>query len=107
MYVSSYHRYSFILPHAKCISAGTFLEHLEAKNLEAINFVSNISSHTLRLKTDSILVKEVPRWLSSRAQAKSLVQKIQLRVQVSVRLALMASELIPLVLKPREEELEA
>jgi hypothetical protein len=105
--VSSYHKYSLILPHVRCVSTGTLCETLEAKNLDAIKSVSNILPHTLRLKTDSNLGKEVPRWLSSLAQEKSLVQKIQLRVQVSVRLVLMASELVPLALKRRGEESEA
>ena len=104
---SSYYKYSWVLPHAICMSTGTFLEPLEAKNLEAIKFVSDISSHSLQLRTYSTLGKEVPRWLSSLAQAKSLVQKIQLHVQVSVWLALMASELVPLALKRRGEESEA
>lgn len=99
--------YSLILPHTRCMSTGTFLDPLKAKCLEDIKFVLNISCHSLRLKTYSNLGKEVPRWLSSLAQAKSPVRKIQLRVQVSVRLALMASELVPLVLKRRGEESEA
>jgi hypothetical protein len=86
------------------MSTGAFLEPSKAKNLEAIKSVSNISTHILRLKTDSNLGKEVPRGLSSPAQERSLVQKIQLRVQVSVRLDLMASELVPLALKQRGEE---
>jgi hypothetical protein len=89
------------------MSTGAFLEPSDVKNLEAIKSVSRISPHILQLKTDSNLEKEVPRWLSSLAQEKSLVQKIQLRVQVSVRLVLMASELVPLALKRRGEESEA
>ena len=89
------------------MSTGTFLDPLKAKYLEDIKSVLNISSHSLRLKTDSNLGKEVPRWLSSLGQAKSPVRKIQLHVQVSARLALMASELVPLVLKRWGEESEA